>query len=67
MDAAGIRPFASAKRLQQEAYRAWLVGLIFSAVAGTYTLWQLEEKEQRVDKKEGEGLVESKKLERYVI
>ncbi|KAI9882791.1 MAG: hypothetical protein M1823_005454 [Watsoniomyces obsoletus] len=64
LDAAGIRPFESAKRLQREAQKAWLVGLIFSAVAGTYSLWQLQEKEQRIDRKEGEGVLEIKRLER---
>lgn len=56
---------ASAKRLQQEAYRAWFVGLTFNAVAGLYTLWQLRQKEQGIDKKDGEGVVESKKIIRY--
>lgn len=56
---------ASAKRLQQEAYRAWFVGLMFSAVAGAYTLWQLRQREQNIDKKEGEGVVESKKIVKY--
>ena len=55
---------ASAKRLQKEAYRAWFVGLLFNAVAGTYTLWQLRQREQSIDKKEGEGVVESKTIMR---
>ena len=53
------------KRLQKEAYRAWFTGLTFSAIAGLYTLWQLGQREQGLDKKEGEGVVESKKIERY--
>lgn len=64
LDSAGIRPFASAKRLQKEAYRAWFTGLIFNATAGLYTLWQLREKEQNIDKSNGEGVVESKKIQR---
>lgn len=56
---------ASAKRLQQEAYRAWFVGLMFNAVAGAYTLWQLRQREQNIDKKEAEGVVESKKMVKY--
>lgn len=56
---------ASAKRLQQEAYRAWFVGLMFNTVAGAYTLWQLRQREQDVDKNEGEGVVESKKIAKY--
>lgn len=39
-----------------------MVGLTFNAVAGLYTLWQLRSKEQRVDKSDGEGVVQSKKL-----
>lgn len=62
LDAAGIRPLASAKRLQQEAYRAWFAGLACNAVAGLYTLWQLRQREQSIDKNEGEGVVESKKI-----
>ena len=65
LDAAGIRPLASAKRLQKDAYRAWFAGLTFNAIAGLYTLWQLRHKEQSTDKSDGEGVVESKKLARY--
>lgn len=64
LDSAGIRPLASAKRLQKEAYRAWFTGLIFNATAGLYTLWQLRQKEQNIDKSNGEGVVESKKIQR---
>lgn len=66
LDAAGIRPSNSAKRLQREAAKAWLVGLLFSTVSGIYSLFQLQQRQQTMDKKEGEGLIESKKLERYV-
>jgi peroxin-11B len=65
IDAVGIRKFAAAKRLQQEAYKAWFVGLLCNALAGVYTLYKLREKEQGLDKKEGEGVVEGKKIERY--
>lgn len=67
LDAAGIRPLASAKRLQQEAYKAWMAGLTCNAIAGLYTLWQLRQREQRIDKNEGEGVVESKKIIRSVF
>ncbi len=66
LDAAGIRASNSAKRLQREAYKAWLVGLLFSTISGTYSLFQLQQREQTIDKKEGEGVVESKRLERFV-
>jgi peroxin-11B len=48
--------------LQKEAYRAWFAGLMFSTIAGFYTLWQIRQRQQNVDKNEGEGVVESKKL-----
>ncbi|MCJ1392869.1 Peroxisomal membrane protein PMP27 [Xylographa bjoerkii] len=64
LDAAGIRPMASAKRLQREAYKAWFTGLMFNTISGLYTLWQLRQREQSIDKKDGEGVVESKKIQR---
>ena len=64
LDAAGIRPSASAKRLQREAYRAWLAGLLCNAAAGVYSLWQLRQREAALDRKDGEAVVESKKLQR---
>jgi len=64
LDAAGIRPLASAKRLQKEAYKAWLTGLAFSAVSGFYSLYKLREREMAVDKKDGEGVVESKRIQK---
>ena len=67
MDASGIRKFESAKRLQREAYRAWMVGLMCSAISGFYTLWRLKERERRVDRKEGEGVVEGNKIVRYAV
>ena len=67
MDASGIRKLESAKRLQTEAYRAWFVGLMCNTIAGFYTLWRLKERERRVDKNEGEGVVEGKKIVRYVL
>jgi peroxin-11B len=57
---------SNAKRLQREAYRAWFVGLACNTIAGLYTLWQLRQREQSIDKKDGESLVESKKLQRLV-
>ena len=64
LDAAGIRPTASAKRLAQEAYRAWAVGIVFSAVSGVYSLYKLQERAKAVNRKEGEGVMEGKKVER---
>ena len=64
LDSVGIRPLESAKRLQREANRAWFAGLVFNATAGLYTLWQLRQKEQNIDKSNGEGVLESKKIQR---
>ncbi|KAL8968837.1 MAG: hypothetical protein Q9197_004661 [Variospora fuerteventurae] len=64
LDSAGIWKSESAKRLQKEAYRAWLVGLMFNTIAGLYTLWGLRTREQEVNKGDGEGMVESKKIQR---
>jgi peroxin-11B len=61
-DAFGIRKWEGAKRASKEAYRFWAVGIACSVVAQTYTLYKLREREARVDKKEGEGVVESKKI-----
>lgn len=62
LDAAGIQKSASAKKFQREAYRFWAWGLLCSVVAQTYTLYRLREREAKVDRKEGEGVVESKRI-----
>jgi peroxin-11B len=67
IDALGFRKFEGAKKLQQHAYRAWLSGLLCSFLAGVYTLYRLQEKEKTINRKEGEGVVEAKKIERWVM
>lgn len=62
LDAMGARPWAGAKRAQKEAYRFWAMGLLSSVVAQLYTLYRLREREAKVDLKEGEGVVESKRI-----
>ncbi|KAI9800952.1 MAG: Peroxisomal membrane protein PMP27 [Piccolia ochrophora] len=64
LDAASIRPSPAAKSLQRNAYRAWLVGLLFSAASGTYTLQRLASRQAALSKKDGEGAVELKRVER---
>jgi peroxin-11B len=64
LDAAGIRPSAAAKRLSREAYKSWLVGLAFSALSGVYSLYRLRERETKLNKEIGEGVVESKRLQK---
>lgn len=66
VDTMGIKKLSYAKNLQENAYRCWMVGLIFSAVSSVYSLWRLQEKEKTVDRKEGEGVVEAKKIEKCV-
>ncbi|KAI9854574.1 MAG: Peroxisomal membrane protein PMP27 [Vezdaea acicularis] len=62
LDAAGIRPSPAAKRLQREAYRAWFAGIFCNVLAGAYTLYTI--RRIKVDKTKGEGVVESKRVER---
>ena len=64
LDATGIRKLQSVKRLQQNAYRAWCAGLVCSAIAGLYSLYRLKELEKRINKKDAEGAVEGKKLQK---
>lgn len=65
VDVVGIRRFEGAKRVQREAYRCWMVGLVFSAVSGVYGLYQLRLQQGRIEKTDGEGVVASKRIERY--
>lgn len=67
LDAAGIKKSVHAKRLGREAYKAWFVGLSSSALAGIYALWQLNQKEQKLSKEDGEGVVEGKRIARYTF
>lgn len=62
LDAAGIRKWDGAKRFQREAYRFWSAGLICSVLTQVYTLYNLRQREAKVDKKDGEGVVESKRI-----
>lgn len=42
-----------------------MTGLLCNALAGFYKLYQLKQQSQMVNKKEGEGAVESKRMEKY--
>jgi len=64
VDAVGIRRFEAAKRLQVEAYRCWMLGLVFSAVGGVYGLYQLRQQQAQIEKTDGEGVVASKRIEK---
>ena len=62
LDTLGVRKWEGAKRAQKEAFRFWAIGLLCSVVGQTYTLYRLREREAKVDKKEGEGVVEAKRI-----
>ena len=67
LDAAGIRPSEGAKRLQREAYRGWMVGLLFSAVGGAYSIYRMrveQVKAKEVQGTDAEKVVEGKKIMR---
>ena len=49
-----------------QAYKAWFVALMASALAGLYSNFQLMQRRKAIDEKDGEGKVEGKKIERYV-
>lgn len=68
IDFAGIRKFEGAKRLQKEAYRAWVAGLVCNVAAGIYTLYnmRLEAKKQN-ESADAEKTVQLKTLEKYAV
>lgn len=67
VDQVGIRKFEAAARLQKEAYRAWLVGLMCNVVAGVYTLWNMQqEMKKQGESADAEKHVEVKRLEKCV-
>jgi peroxin-11B len=65
LDAAGIRKSPATQRLQREAYRCWMIGLLFSTVSSAYSLYNLRQQAAKLDKKEGEDVVASKRIEKY--
>ena len=66
LHATGIRSMekSKAKKLVEAAYRFWFMGLAFNSIAGVYQLWRLRERSKRLDMKDGEGVVEAKRLEK---
>lgn len=65
LDAAGIRKSVAAKRYQAQAYKAWLVGLMASALSGIYSNYVMMQRAKAINEKDGEGKVEAKKIEKY--
>lgn len=61
----GVKPLANralATRMRREAYRFWTMGLLFSVLTQMYTLRRLRARETLIDRKDGEGVVESKRI-----
>ncbi|OJD30336.1 peroxisomal biogenesis factor [Diplodia corticola] len=63
-DVVGFRKSANIKQIGEQASRAWMTGLLFSVVAGVYTLAQLRKRSGAVDEKEAESVVEKKKIQK---
>ena len=64
LDATSIRKFSASQRLLREGYRAWFTGISFSIISSLYSLYKLRERAQNISEKDGEGVVEKKKIER---
>lgn len=65
-DQSGIWKLKEGARIQREAYRAWLAGLLCNIVAGVYTLYnQKVQMKQHEESADVEKAVELKKLVRY--
>lgn len=64
-DSVGVRKFEGAARLQKEAYRAWLAGLLCNVVAGVYQLYNLQiAAKKNTESVDAEKAVEKKTLEK---
>jgi len=66
LDAMGVKKYESAKRLQATAYRFWFTGLVASALAGIYSLYQLSQRTKQIDEKDPDGKMEKVKIQKYV-
>ncbi|POS82367.1 putative peroxisomal membrane protein PMP27 [Erysiphe pulchra] len=64
LDAAGIVKNSSIKRLQRESNKCWMCGLLFSTVSGLYSLYLLKQQESRIDRKNGEDVVASRRIQK---
>ena len=61
-DALGVRKSPRTKTFQREAYRLWAIGIACSIVAQLYSLHLLRRRGALLDTKEGEDVVEAKKI-----
>ena len=64
LDAMGAYKSESAKRLQATAYRFWFTGLLASAAAGLYSLYQLRQTTRYINEKDPNGKMEKVRLEK---
>lgn len=64
LDATSIRKLSSSQSLLREAYRAWFTGISCSLLSSFYSLYRLRERATAISEKDGEGVVEKKKVER---
>lgn len=62
----GLYTHSTADVLQRRAYTCWAAGILFSLSAQLYTLRRLTRREAKVDRKDGEGVVELKRIARCV-
>lgn len=62
LDVANIKKFNAAQRIMREAYKAWFVGISFSIASSVYQLYKFRERASKINEKEGEGVVERKKV-----
>jgi peroxin-11B len=61
-DALGVRYWAAARRLEEQAHRFWVLGLAFSIACQSYTLARIRQRESSIDRDDGDGALESKRL-----
>lgn len=68
LSVANIYPLPSiTPTLSKWANKAWLSGITFSILSGTYTLNQLSSRQARTNRLLGEGKVEEKRLEKEIF
>ncbi|KAJ5227612.1 uncharacterized protein N7469_007618 [Penicillium citrinum] len=64
VDIIGVRKMNVTKSLQRLAYHAWMTGLTCNAVASIYSLWKLQRREKTANRKEGDGAIEARRINR---
>lgn len=62
LDAIGVRKSAATKRLQEQAYKAWLVGLVASTLSGIYSTYTVTKRVGAINENDTEGKLEAKKI-----